>query len=345
MSTSVSVKDIAKQLNISLSTVHKALTGKPGVSEKRRKEVLETAQRLGYTVNPVAQTLSRKDINLGIFMPSSWQEYFEGMRQGIESEIEKLKKYKVKGFFYSISADFSEADAQNALLWLKENAIDALIYCPSMYSLNDEFVTALKKTALPVFSAGGEAQELDNSVNIVTDAPLAGRLAADFLRCVHGQNLKAAVFTGSLKFTSHREKAEAFSKRCESFGGKVVSVFETDDDEQKALQFMQQAVKSDINAIYVATATSAPICRYIEQQGLCGSFSLVCTDIFESIKQYMKKGIVQATISQNQHKVGSIAVRNAYDYLVEKNSYHIKETAQKDTVYVRPALMLLADIE
>ena len=84
------LKDIAKELNISLSTVHKAMTGKGGVSEERRREVMATAKRLGYKVNSVAQTLARKDINLGIIMPSAWQDYFAEMKDGMTEEAEKL---------------------------------------------------------------------------------------------------------------------------------------------------------------------------------------------------------------------------------------------------------------
>ena len=51
MQKKVSVKDIAEELNISLSTVHKALTGKGGISEARRKEVLDMAKRMGYDLN------------------------------------------------------------------------------------------------------------------------------------------------------------------------------------------------------------------------------------------------------------------------------------------------------
>ena len=70
MQKKISVKDIAEEHNISLSTVHKALTGKAGISEARRKEVVETAQRMGYVVNTIAQSLARKDINIGVAMPS-----------------------------------------------------------------------------------------------------------------------------------------------------------------------------------------------------------------------------------------------------------------------------------
>jgi len=344
---SVSVKDIARELNISLSTVHKALTGKPGVGEQRRKQVLETAQRLGYSVNAVAQSLSRKDITLGIFMPSNWQNYFESMQEGIQKEIDSLAKYKVRGLFYHISSDFSDSDTQSALLWLKENRIDALIYCPSMYNLNDTFVTALKKSSLPVFIAGGDVGEIESITAVVTHAVSAGKLAADFLHCVHGKKLNAVMFTGSLRVDSHREKTDAFRKRVEKFGGKVCDVYETEDNTQKAYECAKRMLveHSDVNAVYVSTATSEPVCRYIEQMGYSGKITLVCTDIFDELRNYMKNNTVQATVYQNQKKVGSLCVRKAYEYLVEKNSYHTGEKSTVHTVYVRPALYLLTDVE
>lgn len=46
------IEDIAKKLDVSKSTVSKALNGAPDVSETLRKTVLETAVELGYSVLP-----------------------------------------------------------------------------------------------------------------------------------------------------------------------------------------------------------------------------------------------------------------------------------------------------
>lgn len=345
MQKSVSVKDIAQKLNISLSTVHKALSGKSGISEKRRKEVLETACEMGYVVNSVAQSLARKDINVGIFMPSKWQEYFEGMKKGIEQEIENLKKYKVRGFFYYLSSKFLKEDVENATSWLKENGIDVIIYCPSIYSLNAEFFSEIKKLRIPVFLAGDSYEKIDSISNIVPNADLSGKIAADFLRCTKSEKLNAAVFTGSLELKPHKAKVDSFVKRTKSFGGKVDYIFETHDDPDKAYKYMQEVCRENINAIYVATATSAPVCKYIEENNLSGEVALICTDIFDKLKYYMKKNIVKATIYQNQEKVGSMAVKSAYEYLVKKNSYGNEKMETEERIYIRPSLFLLADIE
>ena len=63
------------------------------------------------------------------------------------------------------------------------------------------------------------------------------------------------------------------------------------------------------------------------------------------LKEYMKRGIVNATIYQNQEQVGRIAVRSAYDYLVRSTSYGNEMIETSKTVCIRPCLYLLADIE
>lgn len=343
MQQKVSVKDIAKELHISLSTVHKALTGKSGVSEARRKEVQETAIRLGYEVNSVAQSLARKDIRIGVFMPLKWQSYFSGMKAGMEEELDALKKYKVSGLFYFVSTDLSDNEAEKALGWIRENHLDVLIYCPSMYALNPAFVEALQKTKLPVFLAGGSFENINCISEVCVDAVLSGKIAADFLYCTKGTGLRAAVFTGSMHVKPHKEKAEAFQKRIQTFGSEAF-IFETEDDVDKTMECIRLALEKDINAIYVATATSEPVCAYIEQNHLSDKISLICTDLFDALIYYMKKNIVKATIHQNQEKVGKCAVRSAYDYLVGKHSYGTIPKIQ-GTIYVQPHLYLLANIE
>lgn len=345
MGKQVSVKDIAKELNISLSTVHKALTGKGGISEQRRKEVVETAQRMGYQVNSIAQILSRKAITLGIIMPTQWQQYFAAMKEGMEEEIKNLKKYKVQGVFYEMQSDIAEAEADQVLNWLEEKQVDALIYCTSMYVMHEGFLQTLKQSKLPIFLSGDRNEEIDSISEVTVDAKAAGRLAADFLRCIKGKALQAAVFTGSMKIKSHKEKVEAFIDRVQEFGGIAEHIYETGDDPEKTAAYMTTLCQTGVNAVYVSTATSGPVCAYLEQNDPEGNIALICTDLFDELKYFMKKNVAKATIYQRQAKVGSMAVRTAYDYLVKKSSYGNEEIEPIPVIKVHPSLYLLADIE
>ena len=51
------LKDIAQAAGVSAMTVSKALNGKPGVSEDRRKEICDIAKRMNYAPNLIAKSL------------------------------------------------------------------------------------------------------------------------------------------------------------------------------------------------------------------------------------------------------------------------------------------------
>lgn len=70
MSARVTMKDIAAELGVSINTVHKALTGKAGVSESVRSKVNAKAEAMGYHRNTSASSLRRKDINLVFACPA-----------------------------------------------------------------------------------------------------------------------------------------------------------------------------------------------------------------------------------------------------------------------------------
>ena len=96
----------------------------------------------------------------------------------------------------------------------------------------------------------------------------------------------------------------------------------------------------------IITNTTADLHKeYIEENGLQDEITLICTDVFETLKGYMKKNVVKATIYQNQEKVGRSAVRAAYDYFVKTNSYGMEEEPFADAISIRPSLLMLADIE
>ena len=48
----ITIKDISARLNVSATSVHRALSGKEGVGEKLRRQILETAKEMGYCCCP-----------------------------------------------------------------------------------------------------------------------------------------------------------------------------------------------------------------------------------------------------------------------------------------------------
>src|SRR5712692_7293461 len=66
----MSLKQIATDLGLSLTTVSRALNGYPEVSEQTRKLVVAAAEACGYRPNPMARSLATGRMNaIGIIYP------------------------------------------------------------------------------------------------------------------------------------------------------------------------------------------------------------------------------------------------------------------------------------
>ncbi|GAE92175.1 hexuronate utilization operon transcriptional repressor ExuR [Gracilibacillus boraciitolerans JCM 21714] len=67
----VTIKDIAKEANVSYSTVSKALNNSPLVKEITKQKILRVAKQMGYEPNLAAKQLVRKKTEvIGLLWPT-----------------------------------------------------------------------------------------------------------------------------------------------------------------------------------------------------------------------------------------------------------------------------------
>lgn len=72
------IRDVAKKLNLSITTVSRALDGYDDVAEETRQLVIEAARTLGYTPNRAARQLRRqKAETVGYILPAGAQHFAE----------------------------------------------------------------------------------------------------------------------------------------------------------------------------------------------------------------------------------------------------------------------------
>jgi LacI family transcriptional regulator len=86
----VTLKHIAEELGVSITTVSKALKEYPDVSKKTRKLVRETASLLNYKPNSFAVNLrTRESKTIGLIIPEIMHHFFSSVVKGILSQAEK----------------------------------------------------------------------------------------------------------------------------------------------------------------------------------------------------------------------------------------------------------------
>jgi LacI family transcriptional regulator len=81
----ITIYDIAKQLNISATTVSRGLKDHPSINKLTRKKIAETAKELGYRSNNFASSLrSKKTHTLGVMVPRLNSYFMASVMSGME---------------------------------------------------------------------------------------------------------------------------------------------------------------------------------------------------------------------------------------------------------------------
>lgn len=124
-SNGVTLKQMAHILGISVSTVSKALSNSPEISNRTKVKVQETADLLNYKPNIHASALrNNKSFILGIILPDLRDNFFMGSLNGI-TEASSKRDYKI--MVYQSCNDYHK-EVEYANLLAKSNIIDGLIY-------------------------------------------------------------------------------------------------------------------------------------------------------------------------------------------------------------------------
>ena len=91
MSTKITLRDISKNLNISISTVSRALKGHPDISEETREKVMRLASLMDYEPNTYAISLRTNKSNIfGVIVPEISNYFYHSFIASVEEESRKI---------------------------------------------------------------------------------------------------------------------------------------------------------------------------------------------------------------------------------------------------------------
>lgn len=123
MKTKATLKQIAKELNVSVSTVSKALNGSPEISELTKIRIKEYAKLKNYKPNVIGLNLkNRKTKTIGVIIPNILNSFFAKVFSGIEKVADE-KGYNV---IMCISNESLEKES-HTLEMLSNGTIDGFI--------------------------------------------------------------------------------------------------------------------------------------------------------------------------------------------------------------------------
>src|ERR1700693_1723525 len=117
------MKDIARDLGVSLMTVSKALRSHSDISEETKRRVLKRAKELKYRPNWIARSLvTRRTYMVGLIIPDLMHSFFAEVAKGIARRLEP-HGYQI---VISNTEESVEAEQRQMELLLSRN-VDGLI--------------------------------------------------------------------------------------------------------------------------------------------------------------------------------------------------------------------------
>jgi LacI family transcriptional regulator len=142
----LTIKDIAKELRLSVSTVSKALRGSHEISAATKKAVLEYARQHHYKPNPIAQSLKRgQSKSIGVIVCNIDNNFFSAVINGIES-VARQKDYNVIITQTQESYEREVANTEH----LSSRSVDGLIISLSAETKNVDHLIKLHEKGLPI---------------------------------------------------------------------------------------------------------------------------------------------------------------------------------------------------
>ena len=142
----VTITDIAEKLNISASTVSRALHDHPAIKNETTKAVKKLAKKLKYYPNQQALSLlQRKTYNIGIIIPEITSHFFSSIITGIQDIIQD-SDYNVVISQTDESYENEVAIAENFL----RMGIDGLLVSPSSTTKKIGHLKKIKKRGIPI---------------------------------------------------------------------------------------------------------------------------------------------------------------------------------------------------
>src|SRR5580704_13198372 len=335
------IHQIAKLANISIGTVDRALHGRNGIKESTRQRVLQIARQIGYTPNLAARALSaaRSGARIGVCIPREIRFFYDQLWSGVLDEARRLAQLGVQ-FEYRPVRSLGEDDTK-AFKELLKTGVNGIIITAGNPKGLSPLINEAEEKGVRVVCVSTDAPESKRSTIVCVEPWLNGHLAGELMGKFVPPNSKVGVVAGMLTASDHRTKTEGFSatfpQHCP--GGEIVGIIEGHEDEDESFQktFDLLGRVPTLAGLYVNTVNCLPVCRALGARQLAGKVKLITTDLFAEMSPYFEKGTITASIYQQPHRQGQLAVRLMADNLTSKVPF-------PPTVHLSPGVVMSSNL-
>jgi len=171
------MKRIAGELGVSITTVSKVLNNQPDISDATRMRVLAKVEELGYQRNAVARSLSlRRTHTLGIVIPDLMHSFFVEVIAGVEPVA------SAGGYGLLLCSSGEDANKERAELeMLRGRQVDGVVVASANASGNTDVLLQLSRQGTGLVMIDRDDHPTVKCHRVLTDDESVGVLATAHL--------------------------------------------------------------------------------------------------------------------------------------------------------------------
>ena len=301
----ITIKDVAKQANVSISTVSRVINNSKPVSDDIKIRVKKVIEELGYKPNPVARSLvTKKSRLIGVLIPDISDAYMAELLNAIE-EVAKTYEYDI----ILCNSYGSLASEEHYLNLLLTKQVEGMIFLT--YKLMERHKKFFEEYKIPVVMINRNTENMNissvsiNHFDAIYDmanklfeyghkdiALFRNGISEDVFGKDHIEGLKKAYIDNDIKYNKERIYESEFKIEV------AYNICQNLIDEDK--------VPSAIIATTDATAIGAINCLIDNGYGVPSDVSVVGFYDTKLAKMYRPQ---LTTIRQPIYDIGAISIR------------------------------------
>jgi LacI family transcriptional regulator len=359
----VTQREIAKALNISVMTVHRALSETGYISEELKEKVLAYAQEVNYRPHRGAQALVRKRTHrLALFSIDQPDFFWDDIARGISIAQEQISPFGFSVAYLRIPAGPTEAYLRSVSASLDEGTEAVAIVNNPEFEM-DRIFDLLESRSIPYITFNIDAPERRRHCFVGPDYIQEGILAADIIgKILAGKGRVGILVSPDMEEGSVGHRIFISDIRRQGFRSWVDSEYPGLTCMEISIDYSlpEERVQADflawlreqgrsVDALYCIPSYQVAIARAVTEAGLGGQLPIVTFDLSTELKELIRSGIITATVCQKPVHQGYYAVKLLEALTENAANFHSRElhvSAQlvlKGNLEIEEDLLLIAE--
>lgn len=335
----VTLKDIARQVNLSIGTVDRAIHNRGRISQETRETVLEKLRELGYTPNTLARALGRSKAMRIVFLSPDCNGFWQEMIRGAGDAAASLADYNLKFEHISVGSEDNVLGGADLIRKAADDRPDGLLAVPLNAYLAQAHIDRAVENGVCVATVNRDSPD-SRRLFYYGENPYGVGMA---IGAMQAKLLQAG---GSAAFLKQDPGNPNFEQRVRGWRDSIAKYapraavagpYPYAKGEAVAYEIARRllAQGGDLQAIFADTSTgAAAAAQAVFDAGRAGTVSVVGIDVNERTLALLDGGAMLAVIEQSPYTQGWEAVRLMHRVLMEGYEPEASRFYTKLEVYV-----------